>query len=100
MATTLGSYSRYIKGGTTAIYKDRLGWWERTVFEKSVDDVQLVIGPKYHQKPHLVAYDIYNRVDLMWFILQYNNIIDVTTEFVEGVTITLPLPRRLQMNLL
>jgi hypothetical protein len=96
----LGSRSRYLKGGQTVILRDRIGWWERKIFEKSIDDVQLIIGSQYHTKPHLVAYDIYGKPDLMWFVLQYNNIIDVTTEFVEGVTITLPLPSRLQMNLI
>lgn len=100
MSTKLSNNSRYIKGGTSVIMKDRIGWWNRTIFEKSADDFQLVIGPKYHKRPHLVAFDIYGKSELMWFVLQYNNIIDVTTEFVEGVSITLPLPRRVQMNLL
>lgn len=98
--TQLGARSRYLLGGRSVILLDRIGWWDRTIFATSVDDVQLIIGPKYHQKPHLVANDIYGKSDLMWFVLQYNNIIDVTTEFVTGITITLPLPRRLQMDLL
>jgi hypothetical protein len=98
--TQLGARSRYLVGGQTVILRDSVGWWNRTIFSTSVDDVQLILGPKYHQKPYLVAHDIYGKADLMWFVLQYNNIIDVTTEFIEGITIMLPLPRRLQMNLL
>ena len=100
LATKLGIRSRYLKGGQTVMWQDKLGWWERKTFTTNVDDVKLVIGPKYHQRPHLVANDIYGKPDLMWFILQYNNIVDVTTEFVEGITITLPTPRRVQMELL
>jgi len=100
MITKLNSNSRYLKGGRADILQDKIGWWDRTIFDKSVDDVQLLIGSKYHKRPHLVAFDIYGKSELMWFILQYNNIIDVNTEFVNGVTITLPLPRRVQLNLL
>lgn len=79
-------FSRYTKGGK----KDSTGFWTRTVFSKSYDDIKVTISKKYHRRPHLLASDIYGTSEVMWFVLQYNDIIDVHTEFVEGRELTLP----------
>jgi hypothetical protein len=92
--------TRYLKGGETAVVGDKLGWWSRRDLAQSPDDTIVTIGPKYHQLPHLLAADVYGKSDLMWLILQYNNIVDVTTEFVAGAQIRLPLPRRVMQGLL
>ena len=92
--------SRYVRGGTTTTSGNFLGWWSRTTFAKSPDDVTMTISTKYHQNPGLLANDVYGNANLFWFILQYNNIMDATTEFVSGATILLPLPQRVSMNIL
>lgn len=83
-------FSRYTKGGKV----DSTGFWTRSIFIKSYDDISITISKKYHRRPHLLASDIYGSSELSWFILQYNNIIDVHTEFVEGVELTLPTATR------
>lgn len=83
-------YSRYKKGGTT----DSTGFWTGKTFTKSYDDLKITISKKYHRRPDSLAEDIYGSSEVMWFILQYNDMIDVYTEFVEGTVITLPTPIR------
>ena len=91
--------TRYTKGGVTIVNGNHIGWWHRRVLPQSADDTTMVIGPKYDRNPHLLAYDVYGKTELGWLILQYNNIIDQTTEFLIGATIRLPLPRRILMSL-
>lgn len=81
---------RYVDGGAVEAYPTRIGWWERTVLATSVTDVTLTIESKYDKRPDLMSYDLYGRANLQWLILQYNNIVDINTEFVEGAQITLP----------
>lgn len=91
---------RYVFGGQVEVLGTRLGWWERTIFPKSTSDVKVTIISKYRGRPDNLAYDLYGKANLQWFILQYNNIVDVTTEFVEGVELILPTKARLFGELL
>lgn len=86
---------RFVYGGTPTLNNNRLGWWERRLFERSPLDVPFVITKRYDRRPDLLAYDLYGRANLMWFILQYNNVLDINTEFVEGIELTLPTSQRL-----
>lgn len=86
---------RFIHGGTPTVKGNRIGWWERRIFERSPLDVPFVITKRYDRRPDLLAYDLYGRANLMWFVLQYNNISDVNTEFIEGTELTLPTSHRL-----
>lgn len=92
--------SRYARGGDTELKGNKLGWWERTVFETSPTDVPFPISAKYHLRPDLLAADVYGRDELMWFILQFNTIVDLHTEFIEGAIIMLPLRTRVYGELL
>jgi hypothetical protein len=83
-------YSRSTKGGTT----DSTSFWTRKTFTKSYDDLTVTISKKYHRRPDLMANDIYGTSEVMWFILQYNDIVDVYDEFIEGVVLTIPSPMR------
>lgn len=91
---------RYGYGGATVDYGSRLGWWDRTLFPKSHTDITIKITNKYSQRPDAVAYDVYGQSSLMWFVLQYNNIMDVSTEFIEGKSIILPSKSRLFTEIL
>ena len=90
--------SRYSKGGVTETYPTRLGWWERFIFPTSTSDVDYTIESKYSKRPDLLSYDVYGTPSYMWVILQYNNILDINTEFVEGASIVLPAPQRVKME--
>lgn len=92
--------SRYRQGGKSTEHVDRLGWWERKLFPKHTSDVSFVLPAKYAANPGMLAYDVYGNANLEWLVLQYNNIINPHTEFVEGVTITLPTVNRTMTELL
>lgn len=91
---------RYTQGGLTDRYRNRLGWWERFPLGRQNDDIRFTITPQYNGRPDLVAYRIYKKATLAWLVLQYNNIVDINTEFVTGKTIFLPTPRRAQVTIL
>jgi hypothetical protein len=92
--SNLNPTSRYVQGGNTDVFPTRLGWWDRKVFTISDDDLILQIDAIYHQRPDRLAYDLYGKATYVWLVLQYNNILDVTTEFVQGKILYLPTPQR------
>lgn len=91
---------RYKQGGTVDNEPTRLGWWERRVFSPAYDDITVKITTTYISRPDLIAFDVYGRANLMWLVLQYNNIVDINEELVEGRTIKLPSPARLYSDIL
>lgn len=91
--------SRYSKGGKTDDFGKRLGWWERRVFSTSSTDVTMSLVSKYNRRPDLLAFDLYGKATLGWFILQYNAISDITT-FERGLQIVVPTRSRLFMEML
>lgn len=82
--------SRYVQGGVTDVYVNRLGWWEANPMVTASDDITIVLSPRYNTRPDLLAYDMYGKSNLMWLVLLFNAIVDVNEEFVTGATITLP----------
>lgn len=92
--------SRYVQGGDTTVYSNRLGWWERTLIDQADDDIVLTIPRKYALRPDLLAYDLYGKASLQWLVLQFNNIVDINTEFVQGKEIRVPSPGRVVLELL
>jgi len=90
--------SRYVQGGTTESFPNRLGFWDRKIYTKSTSDILFTITPTYHLKPWLLASDIYGKATYQWLILQYNTILDDTTEFVTGAQIFLPTPQRVLLE--
>ena len=92
--------SRYTQGGTTTVYPGRLGWWDRKVFPRDSTDFTFVLTPDYHRRPWRLAKDLYGKETRMWLILQYNNIVDINTEFVTGKELTLPTPQRVMFSFL
>lgn len=90
---------RYVQGGTVTNVGKRLSWWERRVYASSPTDVKLTLIAKYNRRPDLLAYDLYGKSNLQWFILQYNTISDITT-FEQGLQLVLPTRSRLFSELL
>lgn len=91
---------RYVAGGTVESFPTRLGWWERKIISKSASDVKIVVTPRYHQRPDLLAFDMYGTATLMWLVLQFNSIIDINTEFLVGTEISLPTKSRVFSQIL
>lgn len=98
--SSLQKNSRYVQGGDVVQKKTMLGWLEIRNFPKHFTDVAITIRPEEDGRPDLLAYNIYGQTILMWFVLQYNNIVDITEEFVTGKTLILPTKKRLVMDLL
>lgn len=98
--STQRKHSRYVQGGVTDSSADKLGFWDRTPMQKSDSDEVITLDSKYQHAPWLLAHEKYGTVELMWFIFQYNDILDPATEFVAGTRIRLPLSSRVQIELL
>lgn len=93
--------SRYVQGGLTDVYPNRLGWWERTAPQFATDDLLIQsLPPKYNTRPDLLAYDLYGKAVLAWVVLWYNTIVDINTEFVTGAQIRCPSSARLYSSIL
>lgn len=92
--------SRYVQGGTTTTFPLRLGWWERLTMEQSDDDLFVVITSRQDRRPDLIAFDYYQKAELGWVVLQYNNIADINEELTAGTTIRLPQPERVFFDML
>lgn len=92
--------SRLLQGGDTEINGDKLGWWDKAITQTDISDGIFTITPQFSGRPYYLAEVLYGRSDLEWVILQYNNIVDVTTEFVTGNILTLPHPQRIRTEFL
>lgn len=90
------SKGRYTQGGQVERYTNRLGWWERSTLSPSNSDVGYTVTARTALRPDLIAYDVYGTSELQWFVLQFNNIVDINEELTAGTRITLPTPDRLQ----
>ena len=95
-----GVNNRYVQGGTSESLPARIGWWERIVYERSDTDVTITLQNMHHKRPDIVSTLMYGRPAYAWFILQYNNIVDINEEFVVGKTIILPSKERLMTEIL
>lgn len=100
MKSTNNAKGRYVQGGITDEKANSLGWWERKIFPESPDDSTYVLVSRYHKRPDLLAYDAYGSSHLAWLILQYNNIVDINSEFVSGATVKLPTRQRVAQQFL
>lgn len=94
----LNNHNRYTNGGTTETNGKRLGWWERTIYTLKDDDIFVTVTPATESRPDLIAFQLYGRSNLMWLVLQYNNILDPVTELVAGTKLRLPTQERVNSN--
>lgn len=90
--------NRYTKGGVTDTRAWRIDWWERTIIPTAVDDLTITVDTVTEARPDLIAHSVYGRANLMWLVLQYNNILDIASELYVGKTLRLPTIRRVGMN--
>jgi hypothetical protein len=87
-------FGRYTQGGEVENFNFRIGWWERTLIEESVDDIRYVISSANSGRPDLIAFQFYQRPGMAWLVMQYNSIVDPVVELTTGKVIVLPSPSR------
>lgn len=92
--------TRYVQGGLTTVWPNRLGFWERKNIPQRDNDLFVVVTNRQDRRPDLIAFDYYGKPDLGWIVLQYNNIVDINLELREGAQIRIPDPDRLFFDLL
>jgi len=98
--STDNKMSRYVQGGTTEVFKNRLGIWDRFVLPYQDDDITIIVRNEHVDRPYLIAYEVYGTPDLMWLVFQYNNILDPTVEIISGMELRLPSPSRVALNII
>ena len=52
--------------------RDHLGFFKIRTIPAQADDAQYTIEPQYHQRPDLLAYDMYGNPNLWWVFCQRN----------------------------
>ncbi len=109
MAFTLNDYTknatqnrtgRYVQGGLTDIYSNKLGWWERRLLPYRDDDFSFVVLENETARPDLISYRLYGKSSYAWLVLQYNNIVDPETELLPGTSIRMPTQSRLTLDII
>jgi len=86
---------RYVKGGTTEVLPNRLGWWERTIMPHQDDDIKVIISGNMVANPAEIAYQVYGDPNYAWLVRQYNTVLDEDVDLAAGVTIVLPTQDRI-----
>lgn len=92
--------SRYTYGGTTEVDGSFIQWWERKKISQDPSDFIYTLEKIYEGRPDMLASVLYNDSSLWWVILQFNNILDLETEFIEGTILRLPTAERIQNSIL
>lgn len=92
LSSTDRQTSRYNIGAEYVdIYGDKIGWWERKDLSNiSGNPIKFLLTSKYHKRPDLVSHKFFGTTSLEWLILQYNNIVDIDEEFIDGKEILIP----------
>lgn len=92
--------SRLLQGGDVEIKENKLGWWERKQLPPDrFTDTIIEVTSEYEKRPDLIANDFYGSSQLMWLVLQYNNIVDIEEELIKGKQLRLPDQNRLTTSI-
>ena len=69
-----------------------LGFYKIRTIPAQSDDATYTIEPQYHQRPDLLAYDMYDNPNLWWVFCQRNldTMEDPIYDFKSGATIYVP----------
>jgi hypothetical protein len=87
--------TRYGFGGVVDTNTVGVGFWTRKILPFRSDDVYIKMSAVEALKPSQVTYKLYGKDNLLWLLLQYNNIIDPVEELFPGKVIVLPHPTRI-----
>ena len=93
-------HSRYVQGGDTDRFSNRLGWWERRDFPKQDDDIRIKVFSGEAGRPDLISFRAYGNARYAWLVLQYNTIVDPVTELTTGTELLLPNESRLLLDII
>ena len=71
---------------------EHLGFYQIRTIPAQSDDATYTIEPQYHQRPELLAYDMYDNPNLWWEFCQRNldTMEDPIYDFKSGATIYVP----------
>lgn len=78
---------------TPIIDEKYLDIYNSPVIDKNADVQTIEISSKYHQRPDVLAFDLYGNAKLWWVFAEYNqdSLIDPIVDFTSGKKITVPL---------
>jgi hypothetical protein len=88
-------YSRYVGGGTTETANGYIEWWERFNFPRDTSDHVYVVENFYENRLDLISAVFYSEPRYWWFLAQYNNILDPSSEVTAGRVLLIPTATRL-----
>lgn len=100
MNVTDSKQSRYVNGGETDRFTNRVGWWEKRSIPFADDDMIIIISKENEKRPDLISNEVYGKAMYNWVVLQYNNIVDVEEELVVGREIRMPTYSRLILSIM
>lgn len=87
--------TRYEFGGTVENNAVGVGFWTRDTLPRRSDDIYVILDERTALRPNLITHRVYGRDNLVWLLLQYNNILDPVAELVPGKQLALPHPTRI-----
>jgi hypothetical protein len=67
---------------------------ESLVLEEDTTDSFFIIESHYDGRPDLISYQVYNRPDLGWVLMDVNNIKNPLTELTIGLSLRIPSLKR------
>jgi len=81
--------SRYKQTPVTNFYLDI---WENVSIAENVEDTLIELDAKYHERPDLLAYDLYGSPRLWWVFARrnMNELVDPIGDFKSGILIYTP----------
>lgn len=85
---------RFGFGGTVESNSVGQGFWTRKTFDRRSDDIYITLTDLTARHPNLITKKLYGKDNLVWLLLQYNNIIDPVDELISGKQVVLPHPTR------
>ena len=91
MAAQYNKTSRYTNTPVVDFYLDL---WKSTPVKPDLEDKILELTPRYHERPDLLAYDLYGTPQYWWVFARrnMNTLVDPIRDFKSGLVIYAPAP--------
>ncbi len=87
--------TRFNFGGTVEQNAIGVGFWTRRDFQQRDDDLRVQLNEQTATRLNIITKKLYGKDNLVWLLLQYNNILDPAEELVPGKIIRMPHPSRI-----
>jgi hypothetical protein len=85
---------RYTSGGTTEVSGRFMEWWERRTYVRDQTDTIYTVERRFEGRLDQLSAIFLGDSRHWWLIAMYNNLLDPTTEVVEGRVLFIPSPER------